>query len=385
MHQKKIFFPNLDGIRFFCFLSVFLFHTWSLLYAGINSNGFGSRLFENGNLGVNFFFVLSGFLITYLLIAEKNVTGRINIPKFWMRRILRIWPLYFLCVLLGFVIIPFALKIAGRPEFPTASPIAYLTFTSNFDYIKNGYPGSTILEVLWSIAVEEQFYFFWPLLLAIVPRRYYLLLFSLIVTGSLIFRFIYHDQQMHNIHTFSCIGDMAVGAIGAWASFSEKFTAFFQRLRKTDILLIYLIALAFFFFRAQLFYHGVFLQAIDRLLIAVVFLLIILEQNYAAGSLFKFSRYKRISQLGIISYGLYCYHELAITAVFVSFSFLVSVDNLFLSSIKVILSLAATIAIAMISYWFFETPFLNLKKKYSLFVQGGSTTKKEISEKKILL
>jgi len=385
MNQKKIFFPNLDGIRFFCFLSVFLFHTWSNLFKGGNRNGFGSSLFENGNLGVNFFFVLSGYLITYLLIAEKKIAGRINIPKFWMRRILRIWPLYFLCVLLGFLIIPLVLKIAGRPEFPTGSPLAYLTFTSNFDYIKNGYPGSTILEVLWSIAVEEQFYFFWPLLLAIVPRRYYLFLFSFIITGSFIFRLIYHDPQMHTIHTFSCIGDMAVGAIGAWASFSEKFTAFFQRLRKRDIIFIYLVALTFFFFRTQLFYHGVFLQAVDRLLIAVAFLLIILEQNYAAGSLFKFSRYKRISQLGIISYGLYCYHELAITAIFVGFGFLVSADNLFLSGIKIILSLAVTIAIAMISYWFFETPFLNLKKKYSLFVKGGSTTKKEIPEKKILL
>ncbi|MES1222292.1 MAG: acyltransferase, partial [Bacteroidota bacterium] len=158
MEQKKIFFPNLDGLRFFCFLSVFLFHTWSLVYAGTNITS-GIHLFENGNLGVNFFFVLSGYLITYLLIAEKNANGVVNIPKFWMRRILRIWPLYFLCVFLGFVAIPYVLQLAGKPQPPTASAISYITFTSNFDYIKHGYPGSTVLEVLWSIAVEEQFYF----------------------------------------------------------------------------------------------------------------------------------------------------------------------------------------------------------------------------------
>src|SRR5215210_6286731 len=113
IHKKpknKIFFENLDGLRFFCFLSVFLFHSFHTENPDISSSPvyrlFKHSLFGNGNLGVNFFFVLSGFLITYLLIEEKKLTGKIHIGNFWIRRILRIWPLYFACVLIGFVFFP---------------------------------------------------------------------------------------------------------------------------------------------------------------------------------------------------------------------------------------------------------------------------------------
>src|SRR5205085_9627779 len=115
-------------------------------------------LFGNGNLGVNFFFVLSGFLITYLLIEEKKLTGKIHIGNFWIRRILRIWPLYFACVFIGFVLFPFAKHMAGGTSAETADPWYYLAFINNFDYIKKGLPDSPGLGVLWSVAIEEQFY-----------------------------------------------------------------------------------------------------------------------------------------------------------------------------------------------------------------------------------
>ena len=100
MSTKKIYFKNLDGLRFLCFLTVFFYHSFQTESANVKSSSvyqfikFG--LAENGFLGVNFFFVLSGFLITYLLIKEKELNKNINIPNFWVRRILRIWPLYFL-------------------------------------------------------------------------------------------------------------------------------------------------------------------------------------------------------------------------------------------------------------------------------------------------
>src|SRR6185436_1138869 len=94
--KRRIFFPDLDGWRFVAFFAVFLFHSF-------DRESFGNetayivirRLTINGTLGVDFFFVLSGFLIIYLLIAERQQTGRINIRKFYIRRILRIFPLYY--------------------------------------------------------------------------------------------------------------------------------------------------------------------------------------------------------------------------------------------------------------------------------------------------
>src|SRR5579859_5130760 len=108
--KEKVFFPNLDGLRFCSFFAVYLFHIYLLLFdkyrpAGI-SYPLTRFLFQNGEMGVNFFFVLSGFLITYLLIEEKRVTGKVHIGKFYIRRILRIWPLFYLCIGFGLIIYP---------------------------------------------------------------------------------------------------------------------------------------------------------------------------------------------------------------------------------------------------------------------------------------
>ena len=98
MNLKYTYFKNLDGLRFFCFLSVFFFHSFHTDLESIKNNQtylfFTKTLFKNGNLGVNCFFVLSGFLITYLLIIEKTTNNNISIYKFWLRRVFRIWPLF---------------------------------------------------------------------------------------------------------------------------------------------------------------------------------------------------------------------------------------------------------------------------------------------------
>src|SRR4051812_22591177 len=90
--KPRVLFPNLDGLRFFCFLSVFFFHSAATNNATISSQKaygvFKYFLFGNGNLGVNFFFVLSGFLITFLLITEKERYANIKVGNFYMRRIL---------------------------------------------------------------------------------------------------------------------------------------------------------------------------------------------------------------------------------------------------------------------------------------------------------
>src|ERR1700733_9519940 len=90
--KTKVFFPNLDGLRFFSFFAVFLHHCYLTLFAYLPHASkawqIQSFLFEYGTLGVNFFFVLSGFLITYLLLKEREVTGTVHVGNFYIRRIL---------------------------------------------------------------------------------------------------------------------------------------------------------------------------------------------------------------------------------------------------------------------------------------------------------
>ena len=106
---KKIYFPNLDGLRFFAFLAVFLAHSFYSESEEITELAVYKVFRSVGHLGmfgVNFFFVLSGFLITYLLIIEKKEYKNVNIPAFYVRRVLRIWPLYYLVILIGFMAVP---------------------------------------------------------------------------------------------------------------------------------------------------------------------------------------------------------------------------------------------------------------------------------------
>ncbi|MBK8471912.1 MAG: acyltransferase [Sphingobacteriales bacterium] len=97
-------------------------------------------------------------MITYLLIAEKQLNHQIDVPRFWLRRILRIWPLYYCCVLFGFYAFPMLKTLLGQTPNETATVGYYLAFLSNFDLIAQGLPDASILGVLWSVAVEEQFY-----------------------------------------------------------------------------------------------------------------------------------------------------------------------------------------------------------------------------------
>ena len=214
------YFENLDGLRFFCFLSVFFFHSFITDDAVIKSSFiyhfFKITIFGNGFLGVNFFFVLSGFLITYLLIKEKKTNNNIQIVRFWIRRILRIWPLYFACILYGFVIFPYIKMLTGGIPNETANIWYYISFMSNFDHIHKGLPDAAGLGVLWSVSVEEQFYLTWPVILSFFAVKKFWIPLLIILISSLVFRAINDVPILHEMHTLSCIGDMALGGIGAW-------------------------------------------------------------------------------------------------------------------------------------------------------------------------
>ena len=155
-YRARSRFGNLDGLRFICIFMVMWHHFTPFPYL---EQWMG---FRRGFMGVDFFFVLSGFLITTLLLREASETGRISLRNFYLRRILRIVPVYFFvvtCVSLYFI------GVKGRTELLELLPFYYL-FLSNFllDHIP-------LLTITWSLSVEEQYYMLWPLLLVLLPVR----------------------------------------------------------------------------------------------------------------------------------------------------------------------------------------------------------------------
>jgi len=366
--KSTIYFENLDGLRFLCFLLVFLRHSLhteniaileSPIYKFIKFQVFGS-----GTLGVNFFFVLSGYLITYLLIEEKNNFGKINIKNFWTRRALRIWPLYFTCVFIGFVVFPLIKEYFSQTSNESAHLLSYLTFTHNFDVILNGNPDSSILATLWTIAIEEQFYFIWPILLAFVPIKKYWIIFTTVIAGSLFYRATHDNHYLHKLHTFSCMGDLAVGAFGAWAiCYYGKFKIMIKTLKASTLIVLYTITAVCYFFYNDIFGTNFLTRVFSNLVLSILFIIIILEQCYTEKSLFKMVNNKIFSRLGKISYGLYCLHSIGILIILT----ITAKWNLSLTGILLIhlpISLLLSIGLSILSYHYLEKPFLRLKERF---------------------
>jgi peptidoglycan/LPS O-acetylase OafA/YrhL len=158
-YKRTAIFDNLDGLRFLSIMAVIWHHTTHLFGALEGA----PRMARAGFLGVDLFFVLSGFLITALLLREADRNGAISLRDFWRRRVRRILPAYF--VLLGFVAMYFV-GLKGRHE-DAELLIYYALFISNFLDVNLPF-----MTVTWSLAVEMQFYLLWPIVLLLTPRRW---------------------------------------------------------------------------------------------------------------------------------------------------------------------------------------------------------------------
>ncbi len=163
--DSQAHYPALDGLRGLAILLVLLIHVASpLLPVGL------MKYANSGWTGVDLFFVLSGFLITGILYDAKGTPHYFR--NFYMRRVLRILPLYYGMLLLALVVLPLAVSLAAEYRELWADQLWLWLHASNFLIIRNGLrPLPYNLSPLWSLAVEEQFYLFWPLLVFLLSRR----------------------------------------------------------------------------------------------------------------------------------------------------------------------------------------------------------------------
>lgn len=361
-----VHFENLDALRFLAALSVLLFHYFRDLNA-FYPNFSGNKIFlgllsvfDKGSLGVNFFFVLSGFLITYLILEEKNRTGSFHLGKFLVRRTLRIWPLYFIIVLIGFVVFPIVFD-----GFSTSHQVQnYIFFLANFDEIWYGANDPVnFLTSPWSIAVEEQFYLFWGLLLFVILQLKTVSLEGLLILlsiGSLYFRF--HFLGSDNIlyyHTFSVSQDLLTGCfIGLSLVRGRMWLDRLSNLSRIGTILVYAVGFAMCLLKNKIFQGDFFV--FERLFLSMFFAFIILDQIRGKNSIVKAGAVGLFSRLGYISYGMYMYHLLVMYL-------LVSLVNSFhwtgywLIPAYLASAIALTILTAFVSYRLIEKPLLKLK------------------------
>jgi peptidoglycan/LPS O-acetylase OafA/YrhL len=367
------YFPNLDGWRFVAFFIVFISHgpglliqkvTWpsALTFLKIPI----TKMLDGGGVGVAFFFVLSGFLITYLILREVEKNGRLDLLRFYMRRTLRIWPLYYAVIAFGLIIYPALKQAVGFSEYIQAGrPLYYWAFLSNLNGIALGPRHSAMLGVTWSVAVEEQFYLVWPLLFLLVPRRAYGLIFPSAMLASLYFRSQQTEPLVLNTHTFSVIGDLALGGGLAYLVLSwPPLLVWLRKLSRGHITTLYIVGFLVVFYQdAWSVWRPMLIVA--RLLCGLVFGFIILEQNFATNSPFKMSSFKWMTKWGTVTYGLYLLHEIAIQFASVGLRILHRDPNSVFGLCAItIISFVLSLIMARMSYAWFEGPFLRLKDRF---------------------
>lgn len=376
--RPRIFFPNLDSLRFLAFLLVFFQHG---LYNAFKSfegesyllNRLIKSFFMEGGTGVQIFFVLSGFLITYLLLNELKTAGSIDLKKFYLRRTLRIWPLYYATVIFAFIVYPYLKSFIGIDSGLCSRPWYYFTFLANFDsiHISQTCPGQSAMTqgIVWSVSIEEQFYIFWPLLFRFLPSSKHWLIFPSVIVASIAFR-IYNADAAGKVlyfHTFAVMGDLAIGGLFAYlAMYNQKFLSRVKELPRKTIAFIYLFIFACYFFQHLIFvFPGA--KIFDRLIFDFFWAFIIMEQCFAKNTLYPLSRNRHFSNLGKISYGLYMLHPVGILITDIILRVL-KIDNSGFIILLIVgfVNLALSILIAKLSYKWLEAPFLRLKDRFAI-------------------
>ena len=369
MRDKAFYFENLDGMRAIAALAVIFAHmTYWFSYP--NTNFFCAYKYvlsfggTGGRLGVIFFFILSGFLITFLLYREQEKNININVFLFYIRRILRIWPLYFIILIIGFIIYPLIHKYSGSNTGENANFLLYTFFLANFDNIYNGNPTSNILGVQWSVSVEEQFYLLWPLIFFLFNRRNYFPLILIAFIGlSEIFSIVTLNRlNFSDYHLLSCLKYLSLGALVAYYCFHkiEKVILCLGKIKKWIVILIYIISITILSMQQIIKEYFDLYKYINQLLPMLFFSFVIAEQNFSNNSFFKISKLPFLTWLGKISYGLYLTHMIAlniIISIFTNGEDFVLLKNLF--------TILLTIFISYFSYFTVERYFLSLKNKFS--------------------
>ena len=313
-HGRTTYFENLDTTRFLGFSHVFLAHcffTTSPKIAASPEFHLATVSIKAGFLGLDYFFVLSSFLLTWLALEEKRKIGDFNPFLFLVRRGIRLWPLYFLILLAVYGFYHFFGQSMGLEPLPPAS--IFLLFISNFYIILHGQDFLFLLVFFWSIAVEEQFYLIWAAVLKFLQKHLVRVSF-LMILASLVFRFIYrNDSHTLSFHTLSVVGNFGMGALAATLAFqSSAFRGLFINISRTTSTLVYLLLLLLLVYYFRWFNDG-FMLVFEKLIFSCFFVYLIMEQSFAKKPLIAFGQFKTLSYLGQLSLGLYCYHGVVLT------------------------------------------------------------------------
>ncbi|MES2849300.1 MAG: acyltransferase [Bacteroidota bacterium] len=291
--------PQLDGLRFIAIFFVVCYHWLPSVHHSKKAAFFGGL--------INFFFVLSSYLITRILFSAKEKAATLGIAKpkvmavFLLRRTIRIFPAYYL-----FLLILLLLPAIGSEVRDNAG--MYFSYLANYHMFQT-HDFSSVTAHIWTLAVEEQFYFVWPFIILFVPQRHLLKTFIFIVIATVAARAIlYYPAQgiPQAILTQYCADAFAIGGIMAYkyTIATDKEKAWISRAFKIGLYAGIPVCICIMISKS---YYLSFV--VNRLLFSVISFAIIEGAVKQYKNFFgKFLENKRVLYIGRISYGIYLYH-----------------------------------------------------------------------------
>jgi peptidoglycan/LPS O-acetylase OafA/YrhL len=370
--SQRFYRPELDALRFFAFLLVFCRHS---LYAVTGPDWLSilvRHISIGGAFGVDLFFILSAYLITELFRREREATGSIAIRAFYLRRILRIWPLYF-----AFLAFCFLTRhvVPSPATLPIPAVVAYALFIGNWymAYVASHIPLVSPMAPLWSVSVEEQFYLIWPVVVRLCRRRQLLIVAGILCSVSLAAQAILFNAHkiFHAIWFNSFVHAGAIGAGVASAILLDGRVPRIHPFARISMLCggiaLLVIAHGCFHFEDP---HSSPTVGVGAFACGVVGACTLFYAFLGAPQDgLKVFRWKPLVYLGRISYGLYVFHVAALEAV--KYAALKYTGECFPWE-RFGVGLLITVILAWASYRWLESPFLRLKERLAMVKSGAN-------------
>lgn len=355
-------YPALDGLRGIAILLVVLYHNFGFI-----------PFFNYGWLGVDLFFVLSGFLITEILLNTRDTKNYFK--TFYTRRMLRIFPLYYLSLVLVIIVFPAIKNFPFNLDFYTKNQVWFWLYLENWLLIFKAWGSSTyILNHFWSLSVEEQFYFVWPLIILLVKRPKYLLwlCFSVLLIVILSRCYIWYNKSSYTSYTYIFLFTRIDGIlIGSMLALTKLIN--YNFLKKYSYLIIFSLAtlnFLFYFINRYKQFTFPYWAIVGYTTFSVIFALIAYEAIDRRDKILTFIlSIPLLRFLGKISYGFYVFHW-PIYFMLYKYTDSWAQSNFRLDgfSLHFFVSLVLTFIafiISVISYYTYERIWLRLKERYT--------------------
>jgi len=373
----RFYFPELDAIRIFLFFGVWSYHTLPRDASFFLEHRFppvlaslATTVVKACMCSLDVFFILSAFLITELLLRERDAKSSVDLKAFYVRRLLRIWPLYFFMIALAVL----STRFDHNQVFSWNYILGFLFFTGNWVMVFHGFQRATFMAPLWSVSFEEQFYLLWPLVLRKASAKLIrniaigLLVVAPLVRLVLLLHHVRGDALWFN--TFARLDSIALGILLALAFHGRSTFTFGLPARFA------FLALGISAWMLVGYYCGL-LNPVPTLaggmigypLMSLGGAAIFLSVLGAAQDGMSLLKNPLLVYLGKISYGLYAFHLLALQ---LSTNLFAQYHHPFSQTLSWLFALGMTFFLAVISYRWLESPFLRWKQKSFTHVPSGA-------------